>query len=121
MNHKILFVNNHSTTLLIEQVLFARHSDYCLIPARDGLDAIQKAVTERPSLILMDATAANIDASREMRKIEQLKRVPILLVSATEPAPAANNLGNCDPDAPLGWTQLFDMVDTYLTARAAHR
>ncbi len=122
MNHKILFVNNHSTTLLIEQVLFARHSDYCLIPARDGLDAIQKAIAERPSLILMDATAANIDASREMRKNEQLKRVPILLVSSpSEFAPAANNPGNGDQDAPLGWTQLFDMVDTYLTTRAAHR
>ncbi|HEY7405615.1 MAG TPA: hypothetical protein VIB39_18975 [Candidatus Angelobacter sp.] len=124
MNHKILFVNNHSTTVLIEQVLFARRPGYCLISARDGEDAIQKARAERPHLILMDATPANIDASRQIRKIEGLQRVPILLVSsASEPAMVesspGDNVGN-DLTSPLAWTQLFDMVDTYLAGRTAN-
>jgi CheY-like chemotaxis protein len=119
MKLKILFVDDCSTTLLLEQMRFAGRADYDLVLARNGWEAVQKAACEQPNLILMDATEANIAASQEMRKIEQLKRVPILLVStASEPAPLANNAG--DVDAPLAWTQLFEMVDTYLTARGAN-
>jgi len=125
MNHKILFVDDCSTTLLLEQMRFAGRSDYNLELARDGQEAIQKAVREQPNLILMDATPQNVESCREMRKIEQLKRVPILLVSsAGEPSPIENGIpdsvGN-DQTAPLMWKQLFEVVDTYLAGRGTAR
>src|SRR5215471_877724 len=125
MNHKILFVDDCSTTLLLEQMRFAGRSDYNLELARDGQEAIQKAVREQPNLILMDATPQNVESCREMRKIEKLKRVPILLVSsAGEPSPIENGIpdsvGN-DQTAPLMWKQLFEVVDTYLAGRGTAR
>lgn len=122
MKHRILFVNDCSTSLLLEQMRFAGRSDYNLVLARDGWEAIQKAVRQKPNLILMDATPQNIEACREMRKIEKLQRVPILLVSsAVEHGSSGNGAGrsNSDQTTPLMWNQLIDMVDTYLTNRGA--
>jgi PleD family two-component response regulator len=118
MNHKILFVDDCSTTLLMEQILFARRTDYNIIMARDGQEAIQKAVVEQPGLILMDATLPNMAACREMRKIPELQRVPIILVSSPDgPANPENGFStgcNDGLDKPLNWRALFEMVNTYL-------
>ena len=119
MDHKILFVNDCSTTLLLEQMRFDRRSNYSLIFARDGSEAIQKAMSEQPSLILMDATPQNMEACREIRKIENLQRVPILLISsAVEPGSIGNTPGkaNSDQTSPLMWNQLIEGVNSYLAA-----
>jgi DNA-binding response OmpR family regulator len=85
MSAKILLVDDSSTTLLMEQMLFTQYTKYGLILARDGHEAIQKAVAEQPDLILMDVIMPKMDgfsACREMRKLEKLQRVPIILVTS---------------------------------------
>jgi len=118
MDHKILFVNDCSTTLLLEQMRFDGRSNYKLIFARNGSEAIQKAMSERPSLILMDATPQNVEACREIRKIENLQRVPILLVtSAVESWSIGNtpgNRANSEQTSPLMWNRLIEGVNSYL-------
>ena len=47
---------------------------------------MQKAELEQPDLILMEGTLPNMEACRQMRKIENLQRVPILMVT---------NVGGC--------------------------
>lgn len=82
MNPKILLVDDSSTTLLMEQMLFDRYTKYNLVTARDGQEAIQKALAEEPDLILMDVVMPKMDgfdACREMRKLKKLQRVPIIL------------------------------------------
>lgn len=120
MDHKILFVNDCSTTLLLEQMRFDGRSNYSLIFARDGSEAIQKAMSEQPNLILMDATPQNIEACREIRKIENLQRVPILLVSsAVDPGSIGNTPGNqtnSNQTSPLMWNLLIEGVNSYLAA-----
>ncbi|HKR94355.1 MAG TPA: hypothetical protein VJW55_03285 [Candidatus Angelobacter sp.] len=111
MDHKILFVNDCSTTLLLEQMRFNGRSNYNLIFARNGSEAIQKAMSEQPSLILMDATPQNIEACREIRKIENLQRVPILLVSSAVEPWSGNAFGNkasSEQTSPLMWNQLIE-------------
>jgi len=108
----------------MEQVLFAKRTDYNLTTARDGREAIEKAIADPPDLILMDATLPNMDACREMRKIPELQRIPILLVSnGGEPLNAENGLAssNLDRDRPLNWHGLFEMVNTYLTRNSVTR
>lgn len=99
---------------------FVGRSDYKLELARDGQEAIEKAVREQPNLILMDATPQNMEACREIRKIEKLQHIPILLVSsAGDPLPVENGLANeaCNRQtAPFMWKGLFEMVDTYLAS-----
>ena len=51
---KILLVDDSSTTLLIEEMTFREHTQYGLVLARDGEEAIEKAIAEQPNLILMD-------------------------------------------------------------------
>src|SRR5215510_4501950 len=98
MKHKILFVDDHSTTLLLEQML-CRRSAYSLISARDAVEAIQKALTERPKLILMDAKPANINACGVMRKIKKLQHVPIILVATgDEHSQLEDNQSNTSKD-----------------------
>ena len=108
----------------MEQVLFAKRTDYNLTTARDGREAIQKAIVDPPDLILMDATLPNMDACREMRKIPELQRIPILLVSnGGEPSNIENGFasGNVDRGKPLNWHGLFEMVNTYLTSHSVNR
>ncbi|HEX9254810.1 MAG TPA: response regulator [Candidatus Angelobacter sp.] len=124
MSRKILFVDDCSTTLLMEQVLFAKRTDYNLTTARDGREAIQKAIVDPPDLILMDATLPNMDACREMRKIPELQRIPILLVSnGGEPSNIEDGFasGKVDRGKPLNWHGLFEMVNTYLTSHSVNR
>jgi DNA-binding response OmpR family regulator len=125
MSRKILFVDDCSTTLLLEHVVFARRADYNLIRARDGEEAIQKAVTEQPDLILMDGILPNMNACREMRKIQELQRVPILLVTRVGgPSNIENGLAserNDDLAKPLNWRDLLEMVNTYLTRHSVTR
>jgi DNA-binding response OmpR family regulator len=125
MSRKILFVDDCSTTLLLEQVAFARRADYNLIRARDGWEAIQKAVIERPDLILMDGILPNMNACHEMRKIQELQHVPILLVTRVGgPSNIENGLAserNDDLAKPLNWRDLLEMVNTYLTSHSVTR
>ena len=50
----MLLVNDSNTTLLIKEMLLKEHTSYGLVLARDGEEAVQKAIAEQPNLILMD-------------------------------------------------------------------
>jgi len=115
MKHKILFVDDCSTTLLIKQMGYARRSEYHLIMARDGQEALEKAMADPPNLILMDATPRNLEVCREMRKSHNLQDVPILMVSSSvEPSKTDSDEGKGDGANPFSWTQLLEMVNTRL-------
>ncbi|HKD83052.1 MAG TPA: hypothetical protein VKH81_25410 [Candidatus Angelobacter sp.] len=123
MKHKILFVYDQSTTLLIEQMLFSRRGDYSLIAARDSKEAIQIALAEHPNLILMDRTPANLEACREMQKNEKLQRIPVLMVTSAADSSCENGASSGyseDPSQSLNWHGLLEMVNTYLAARGVN-
>jgi two-component system, OmpR family, alkaline phosphatase synthesis response regulator PhoP len=82
---KILLVDDSSTTLLIEEMTLREHTQYELVTARDGEEAVEKAIAEQPNLILMDVVMPRMngfDACREMRKHEALRKVPIIMVTS---------------------------------------
>jgi CheY-like chemotaxis protein len=75
---KILLVDDSSTTLLIEEMTLREHTQYELVLARDGEEAVEKAIAEQPNLILMDVVMPRMngfDACREMRRHEALRKV----------------------------------------------
>lgn len=85
MDKKILLVDDSSTTLLMEEMLFKEHTKYGLVLARDGEEAVQKAIAEQPNLVLMDVIMPKMngfEACREMRKHAALNRVPIIMVTS---------------------------------------
>ncbi len=84
-NKKILLVDDSSTTLLIEEMMLREHTPYELVLARDGQEAVEKAIAERPNLILMDVVMPRMDgfdACREIRRHEALRKVPIIMVTS---------------------------------------
>ena len=125
MKYKILFVDDCSTTLRMEQMLFAKRTDHNLIMACNGQEALEKAISELPDLILMEASLPNIKACREMRKVRKLQCVPILLLTNYSALPSEiENSFSCEnhgvPATSLKWCDLFERVNTYLTAHGVN-
>ena len=56
-----------------------------IIPCVDGLEGIQKALLHKPNLIIVDILMPNLDGIKMLQVIkilEELKRIPILVLSA---------------------------------------
>jgi CheY-like chemotaxis protein len=80
---KILLVDDSSTALMIERMLLGTAA-YEIITARDGQEAVAKAASELPDLILMDVVMpvmTGIEACRALRAREATRGIPIILVT----------------------------------------
>ncbi len=81
---RILVVEDNKDNLFLLKHAF-RHTGYKLYTAENGADAIEMAQKVRPDLILMDMLMPVMDgyeATRRMRKIKELARVPIIALTA---------------------------------------
>jgi CheY-like chemotaxis protein len=61
MSTKVLLVTNSSTTLLLEQMIVQNYTRHEFVTATDGVEAIQRAVEERPDLVLMDVVMPRLN------------------------------------------------------------
>ncbi len=80
---KILLVDDSSTILMIERMILTK-GPYDLITASDGDEAVEKALAERPDLILMDVVMPRMngfDACRRIREDEAIGGTPIIMVT----------------------------------------
>ena len=80
---KILLVDDSNTILMIERMLLTR-GPYDLVTATDGDEAIEKALRERPDLILMDVVMPRMngfEACRRIREEEAIGDTPIIMVT----------------------------------------
>jgi two-component system, cell cycle response regulator DivK len=84
VSKKILVVDdNQDNRELVVKVL--RNRGYQVIEAVDGEDALQKAESERPALILMDISLPKIDGYEVTKRIksrEELRDIPIIALTA---------------------------------------
>jgi len=83
-NRKILIVEDHADMreLLIWQIELM---GFAAVAAKHGKEAVEKAVTERPHLILMDIMMPSMDgweATRALRARAETKEIPILAATA---------------------------------------
>jgi len=88
---------NEKTLLLVEDTEDNRFmmrrllemEGYRVVEARNGEEAVKVAQNEKPALILMDLSLPVIDglaATKRIRRIPELRDVPIIAVSAHETA-----------------------------------
>ena len=121
MSPKILIVDDSNTTLLMEEMLIKKYTKFDVTLAHDGREAVAKALSEHPSLILMDVVMPKMDgfaACREMRRQASLEKVPIiLLTSRGEPENVeAGFESGCNDylTKPIQSEELIQMVNGYL-------
>lgn len=83
MTKRILLVDDADTILMIEQMILNQEG-YSLITARNGKQAVEKAVAQKPDLILMDILMPEVDgfeACRQIRQHEATRAIPIIMVT----------------------------------------
>ena len=79
---KILLVDDAETILMIERMML--NNDYTIVTAKDGLEAIAVAISEKPDLILLDVLMPKMggfEACKEIRSKPEIGRVPIIMVT----------------------------------------
>ena len=80
---KILLVDDAETILMMERMILNK-AGYELITAKDGQEAVTKAVAERPDLILMDVVMQKMngfEACKQLRGQDTTKAIPIIMVT----------------------------------------
>jgi DNA-binding response OmpR family regulator len=80
---KVLLVDDSGTVLMMEKMILA-HEPYDLVTAKDGQDAVQKAATEHPDLILLDVVMPRLsgfDVLKHLRASEATKATPVIMVT----------------------------------------
>ncbi len=80
---KILLVDDSSTVLLMEKMILSK-SPYELVTACDGQDGYDKALAEKPDLILLDVVMPRMDGfevCRRLRERDDTRGVPVIMVT----------------------------------------
>ncbi len=84
MSKKILLVDDSATSRMKTRSIFGNQKDYEFISACDGKEGVEKALAEKPDMILMDVEMprmTGIEACRVLRQIEATEKTPIILMT----------------------------------------
>ena len=117
---KILYVeDNPDNVYMLTRRL--KKKGFELIIAGDGQEGIDKAIEESPDLILMDLSLPTMDgwtATAEIKKIEEIKDIPIIALSAhamPEHRDRAIKAGCSDYDTkPVDIKRLLSKMEQYI-------
>ena len=117
---KILYVeDNPDNVYMLTRRL--KKKGFELIIAGDGQEGIDKAIQENPDLILMDLSLPTMDgwtATAEIKKIEGIKDIPIIALSAhamPEHRDRALKAGCSDYDTkPVDIKRLLNKISEYV-------
>lgn len=88
MPKKILLVDDSATVLMMERMILSQER-YVLVTARNGREAVARARTEKPDLILLDVVMPQLDgfgALAELRADEATRAIPIIMVTTRSEA-----------------------------------
>lgn len=78
---KILLVDDQSTVLMIEKMML-KNAGYDIVTAKNGEEAVETALQERPDLILLDVVMPKMDGfevCRTLRARDETKTTPIVM------------------------------------------
>lgn len=84
MKQRILVVDDDSDNRTIVKLVLSRAS-YEVIEAENGMEAIEKAVRDRPDVILMDMSMPEMngwEAASRLRGVPQTAQIPIIAFTA---------------------------------------
>jgi len=81
---KILLVDDSSTARLLARMVLQDSTGYDVVTARDGLEGLEKAKTEKPDLILLDVMMPKMDGIETCKRLRDeptTAGIPIIMVT----------------------------------------
>jgi CheY-like chemotaxis protein len=122
---KLLLVEDNEMNIdMLSRRLRKRQFD--VVVAMTGAEALAKAVSERPDIILMDVELPDLDgweASRRLKSDPATKGIPIIAVTAHAMADHRERslAAGCDDfeSKPIDFNQLIGKIQVLLDRRAA--
>ena len=118
---KILLVDDSCTARLVNRMIFSQKSNYVLLSASDGKEAVETARREKPDLILMDIVMprmTGLEACRVLKKDNETSRIPIILLTTRgeEQYVQEGYASGCSDylTKPVNDTELIDLLKAYL-------
>ena len=118
---RILVAEDHTDSRDALQALLEAHG-YLVTIATDGREAIERAQSVRPDLILMDIMMPVVDgltATRQLRSQRDLDGVPIIALTAMDGGREQALAAGCDDHItkPIDLTSLFQKVRWWVEHR----
>ena len=117
---RILLVDDAKTSIMMEQMILSRGT-YEFLTAKDGVEAVEMAVNERPDLILMDIMMPKMDgleACRQLKERDETREIPIIMVTTRGESDSVEKgfkSGCCDYVAkPINSNELLTKVRKHL-------
>ncbi|SON54375.1 KDP operon transcriptional regulatory protein KdpE [Hartmannibacter diazotrophicus] len=117
---RILVVDDESQIRRFLRVALEAHA-YEVVEAATGLEAVQKAATESPDIIVLDLGLPDIDGKDVIRRIREWSQTPVLVLSVrqdeTEKVEALDAGAQDYVVKPFGIKELFARVRALLRDR----
>ena len=121
MMKKILLADDSATILMMERMILSR--ERCeILTARDGKQALEMALSERPDLILLDVVMPEMtgfEVLKRLREEEATRKTPVIMVTTRGEAEnvEAGFAGGCDGyiTKPIESADLLSKVRSYLS------
>lgn len=88
MPKKILLVDDSATVLMMEKMILSQ-GRYDLCTAKNGVEAVARARTDRPDLILLDVVMPQLDgfgALAAIRGDDATREIPVIMVTTRSEA-----------------------------------
>ena len=79
---RVLVVDDSATAVLWQRLILERES-YEVITAANGAEAVQRAVTDRPDLVLLDVVMPQMDGITACRTIRGCAPAPAPSIAST--------------------------------------
>jgi CheY-like chemotaxis protein len=84
MPKKVLLVDDSATTRLLHRTIVTKHTNYSVVCAKDGEEALKSAAAEKPDLILMDVMMpgmSGLEVCQRLRKQRTTATIPIVMLT----------------------------------------
>jgi len=118
---KILLVDDSCTARLVNRMIFSQKTNYVLISAVDGKEAVERAKREMPDLILMDIVMprmTGLEACRVLKKDKETEKIPVILLTTRgeEQYVQEGYASGCSDylTKPVNDAELLDLLKAYL-------
>lgn len=118
---KILLVDDSCTARLVNRMVFSQKSNYELISAVDGKEAVERARNDKPDLILMDIMMprmTGLEACRVIKQDQATSKIPVILLTTRgeESYVQEGYASGCSDylTKPVNDTELLDLLKAYL-------